>query len=337
MNIKLWLLTATTVILATFGVGAVPSVHASEEKETAYIDVAAATLWTAPNILREVDTPSATNPVDMKKWTTSMNLKQKQQLSSDGMLETQALYGNKVTVLEKQGDWVKVAVDGQPTSRNELGYPGWMPNKQLTYSKRYEQYAKKTFVMVTAPTTYLYHSPSLKKKGIEVSYNTRLPLLAKSKSAYKVLKPNGKTAWISAKAGKIYASQKDIPVPTGTELVESGKAFLNLPYLWAGMSGFGFDCSGFTFTMYQSHGITIPRDSGPQSRAGKPVEMNDLQPGDLLFFAYNQGKGSVHHVAMYAGDGMIIHSPNSERTVEIIPLNTKGYIEEYAGARRYLP
>ena len=100
-----------------------------------------------------------------------------------------------------------------------------MPTKQLTYSKRYEQYAKKPFVMVTAPTTYLYHSPSLKKKGIEVSYNTRLPLLVKSKSAYKVLKPNGKTAWVSAKAGKIYASQKDIPVPTGTELVESGKAF----------------------------------------------------------------------------------------------------------------
>ena len=208
MNIKRWFLTATTVILATFGVSAVPSVHASEEKETAYIDVAAATLWTAPNILREVDAPSATNPVDMKKWTTSMNLKQKQQLSSDGMLETQALYGNKVTVLDEQGDWVKVAVDGQPTSRNELGYPGWMPTKQLTYSKRYEQYAKKPFVMVTAPTTYLYHSLSFKKKGIEVSYNTRLPLLAKSKSAYKVLKPNGKTAWISTKAGKIYASQK---------------------------------------------------------------------------------------------------------------------------------
>lgn len=127
------------------------------------------TLWTAPNILREVDAPSATNPVDMKKWTTSMNLKQKRQLSSDGMLETQALYGNKVTVLDEQGDWVKVAVDGQPTSRNELGYPGWMPTKQLTYSKRYEQYAKKPFVMVTAPTTYLYHSPSLKRKALKLA------------------------------------------------------------------------------------------------------------------------------------------------------------------------
>ena len=48
-------------------------------------------------------------------------------------------------------------------------------------------------------------------------------------------------------------------------------------------------------------------------------------------------KGSVHHVAMYIGDGNMIHSPRAERSVEIIPLNTPGYIEEYAGARRYLP
>ena len=69
----------------------------------------------------------------------------------------------------------------------------------------------------------------------------------------------------------------------------------------------------------------------------KDLPEENLQKGDLIFFAHDQGKGSVHHVAMYIGDGNMIHSPRAERSVEIIPLNTPGYIEEYAGARRYLP
>lgn len=99
--------------------------------------------------------------------------------------------------------------------------------------------------------------------------------------------------------------------------MNTGKKFLGLHYLWAGMSGFGFDCSGFTFTIYQSHGITIPRDSSVQAQYGQSVPLNELQPGDLLFFAYDEGKGKVHHVAMYAGNGMMIHSPNSKKNVEI--------------------
>ncbi|TYR81388.1 NlpC/P60 family protein [Priestia megaterium] len=337
MKIKHLALTIAAVLLTGLGSGTPAQADVSPEENTAYVDVSVATLWTGPDKLREVDAPSATNPVDMKKWTTSMSLAQKLQLSSDGMLETQALYGNKVTILERKEDWVKVAVNGQPTPRNALGYPGWMPASQLIYNEKYAQKETKPFVLITSPTTYLYKNASLKRKDIELSYNTRLPLEAETKNSYKVVKPNGKPAWISKEAGHVYKSQADIPAPTGEELVESGKAFLHLPYLWAGMSGFGFDCSGFTFTIYQSHGITIPRDSGPQSRSGEAVEMKDLKLGDLLFFAHNQGKGSVHHVAMYAGDGMMIHSPNSERSVEIIPVNTKGYIEELSGARRYLP
>ncbi|MGR6010269.1 C40 family peptidase [Bacillus cereus] len=90
-------------------------------------------------------------------------------------------------------------------------------------------------------------------------------------------------------------------------------------------------------TIYKSHGITIPRDSGPQSRNGVAVDKENLQKGDLIFFAYDQGKGSVHHVECILVTEIWIHSPRAERSVEIIPLNTPGYIEEYAGARRYLP
>ena len=52
-------------------------------------------------------------------------------------------------------------------------------------------------------------------------------------------------------------------------------------------------------------------DSGPQSRAGVAVDKENLQKGDLIFFAHDQGKGSVHHVAMYIGDGNMIHLTKS--------------------------
>lgn len=304
--------------------------------DTAYIDTAVATLWTSPGIARPVDYPSTTNPADMRKWTKSMTLAEKEQLSNDGMLETEGLYGNKVTIIDRKGEWVKVLIHGQLTPRDDRGYPGWMPERQLTYNKKFASYDQASFILVTKPTAFIYKNKSLKHKGLEISYNTKLPLVKETKKTYQVLTPDGNKAWIKKDEAQAYSSMDAIPKPTGEELVAAGKNFLGLPYLWAGMSGFGFDCSGFTFTMYQSHGITIPRDSTVQATHGTPVEKDQLKPGDLLFFAYDQGKGKVHHVAMYAGDGMMIHSPNSKRAVELIPMSTKGYAEEFAGARRYL-
>ena len=313
-------------------------VKAEEKKENiAFIDVAAATLWTGPNLLRPIDAPSATNPVDLWKWTKSMTLDEKLWLTNANKLETQALLGQEVTVVEEQGEWVKVVVHGQPTPRNDEGYPGWMPAKQLTYTQEFADKKNQPFVLITKPTAILYINPSDQNKSLEVSYNTRLPLLSEDAISYRVLLPNGQKAWLRKKDGTVYAAQNEIPVPTGDDLVNTGKQFLGLAYIWAGTSGFGFDCSGFTHTIYKSHGITIPRDSGPQSKAGIAVDKENLQKGDLIFFAHNQGKGSVHHVGMYIGDGKMIHSPKAERAVEIIPVDTPGYIEEYAGARRYLP
>ena len=94
---------------------------------------------------------------------------------------------------------------------------------------------------------------------------------------------------------------------------------------------------GFTYTIYQANGITIPRDSSVQATHGTAVNKDDLQKGDLLFFAYEQGKGSVHHVGMYIGGGKMIHAPNPASAVEIIDVfESEHWSSEYAGARRYL-
>jgi cell wall-associated NlpC family hydrolase len=306
-----------------------------DKKQTAYIDVAAATLWTEPDRARPIDEPSTTKPVDLWKWTRSMSLDQKMWLV--GELQTQALYGNKVTILQEKGDWVEVAVDGQPTPKNELGYPAWMPKKQLAYNSRFDHYQEVPFALVTSPTAWLYDNRKLTKSFMEISFNTRLPVINKKADAMLVATPTDGNKWISSSDVSVYTSEKAIPKPTGEDLVQTAKKFLGLPYLWAGTSGFGFDCSGFTHTIYKSHGITIPRDADAQSVHGQAVARDDLQPGDLIFFAYNHGKGYVHHVGMYIGDGKMIESPNSSASVRIVNLDESYvYQDQYAGARRYI-
>lgn len=313
-----------------------PSVQAKGKNETAYIDVAVATLWTEPGEKRPIDAPALDHPVDMWQWTSSMTLDDKLWLV--GELQTQALYGHEVTILEEQGDWVKVAVHEQPTPKHDIGYPAWMPKKQLANEASFASLKEnKPFVLVTKPTVWLYEDKHQRKPFMEISFNTRLPLIADTGDELLVATPSDGKKWISADDVDIYESEDRIPAPTADDLIETGKKFLDLPYLWAGTSGFGFDCSGFTYTIFKAHGITIPRDSSVQATHGEPVEKENLQKGDLLFFAYEEGKGAVHHVGMYMGDGKMIHSPNSSKTVEIIDVfESDYYSSEYAGARRYI-
>ncbi|HEX5565096.1 MAG TPA: C40 family peptidase [Sporosarcina sp.] len=326
------------VVMVLSGLYLFPTGGASAEgKEvggTYYIDVTAATIWTAPNLLREVDKYSATNPVDLRKWTTSMTYQDK--LGLVGKLETQALYGAKVTVLENRGDWVKVAVHTHPTPKSEVGYPGWMPAVQLAKDKSFENQLHRPFALVTSPTAWLYNEKGAKNQFLELSFNTRLPVMQEFENEVLVATPSDGKKWLKKSDVAVHNHEQDIPSPTGKAIVETGMKFLNLPYLWAGTSGFGFDCSGFTHTIYHANGIVIPRDSSVQATHGTPVERKDLQAGDLIFFAYQEGKGRVHHVGVYIGDGKMLHSPNSSTHVRIDAIDASGYGKEYAGARRYV-
>lgn len=298
---------------------------------TSYVDVSVATLWSAPNLNRPVDEPSVTNPVHPWAWTRGMTLDEKLWLV--GRLETQALLGSRVTIVDTEGDWTKIIIPDQCTPNDPRGYPGWVPSRQLVYNPTFEQMKQGPFVLITKPTAPLYKTPLLGGELMEVSFNTRLPLLEKS-DHYMVLLPNGTHGWIRKEDGTVYIKPDDIPPPTSETLIATATKFLGLPYLWGGVSGFGFDCSGFTFAIYQSQGIDIPRDSGPQSRNGIPVEKDSLQPGDLLFFA--DQRGHVFHVTMYHGNGFMIHAPESAKSIEIISLETPSYIKSYFGARRYI-
>jgi cell wall-associated NlpC family hydrolase len=119
------------------------------------------------------------------------------------------------------------------------------------------------------------------------------------------------------------------PLPrTHADLVRTARQFVGLHYLWGGLSPWGYDCSGLTWAVYRTHGITIPRDADAQFAAGTPVSLSQLLPGDLLFYEHPV----VGHVAMFIGDGLMIESPNSRSEVRIVPVR----MSDFRGARRFL-
>lgn len=105
----------------------------------------------------------------------------------------------------------------------------------------------------------------------------------------------------------------------GRRILSSAMGQLGLPYRYGGNGPDAFDCSGLVRFVHAAHGVAVPRTTGDQLVAAKPVPIGQIAPGDVLFFRFEGPK--VSHVALYAGDGRIVHAPQSGRPVEIRALD----------------
>lgn len=118
----------------------------------------------------------------------------------------------------------------------------------------------------------------------------------------------------------------------GKEIVAFAQRFLHTPYVWGGTQSAGFDCSGYIYYIFKQHGIELPRMADEQFLVGMPVQKNQLQEGDLVYFStYEPGPS---HVGIYIGSNRFIHASSAAGMVTVTPLDKAYYVERYLGARR---
>ncbi|WP_079509124.1 C40 family peptidase [Mesobacillus jeotgali] len=295
------------------------------------VNVPVATLWTSYESAREIDRDAIAGTVRLEEWLEKLTYEPRLQLCDDNLVQSQVLFGQEVMIIDEKGDWAHVVIPDQPSGKDSRGYPGWIPKDQLIQQS--DWYIKQGPVaVITSKKALLYSERN--ERLMELSYQTMLPAVEDIVDRIRVKTPTG-IGIIRAEDAAVYQAEKEIPKNNGAAIVASGEQFIGLPYLWGGMSSYGYDCSGFSYNMCRANGYIIPRDAHEQAAAGENIELNDILPGDLLFFAYEEGKGRIHHVGIYYGDGKLLHSPNTGKNIEIIPLADTIYEKELCAARRY--
>lgn len=122
------------------------------------------------------------------------------------------------------------------------------------------------------------------------------------------------------------------PASVGNEVAIRAISLLGSPYEWGASGPATFDCSGLVRFIHDQLGIFVPRTAAEQYSAATPVDVDDLEPGDLLFFRI-EGR-QISHVAIYTGEGRFVHAPQTGRSVELRMLDDDFYRPRLAGAGR---
>ncbi len=195
----------------------------------------------------------------------------------DGPRDRQLLFGDTVTVTEKQDGWAGITSDKD-------GYPGWVAADHLGPVEPQTHW-------IVAAATHAYTQPDMKSRDL-----TSLSFGSKIRA-------------VSEQGGFLETSLGFIPLVHAmpahsrlTDPVAAAELFLGTPYLWGGNSRFGLDCSGLVQAALLACGMPCPGDSGDQEReVGAPAPAGEpARRGDLLFW-----KG---HVAWVAGDNLLLHA-----------------------------
>lgn len=224
----------------------------------------------------------------------------------DAEMISQALLGTPVHVLAFN-KWYQI--------QSPDTYTGWVHPEgiHLMTKAEYHDWNAAEKVVVTALQGIAYSKPSLSAEPVsDLAGGDRVRYKGLVNWFYEVEFPDGRIGYIPrniASKESVWRENLRTDVPA---ILATARSMTGFPYIWAGMSPKGMDCSGYVRTVLFLHDIIIPRDAGPQSRVGQRIEHpDDFQPGDLIFFGRRDPSGikdRVSHVAIYLGDKTFIHS-----------------------------
>ncbi len=185
----------------------------------------------------------------------------------------QMLFGESCDILEEQKYWTKIKMHYDD-------YEGWIDAKQLKHvTAEYLQNRKITVITEDFSSVIMKDGRTLLSMGSEVEFPT-----VASRRSHNLRE----------------------------SIVLTAKEFLNIPYLWAGKSFFGVDCSGLVQLVYKIHNIKLPRDSYQQAELGDALTfVEESEPGDIAFFENSEGR--VVHVGIMMDNQQIIHASGKVR------------------------
>ena len=224
-------------------------------------------------------------------------------------MTTQGLLGMPVRVLERDG-WYRIQTPDQ--------YIAWVhPTGVHRVTKSgLEAWNRAPKVVVTAHYGFVYSRPSESSQPVsDVVAGNRLRLEGRKGAFYLVSYPDGRRGYLRRTLGMEETRWRAQLRQDAGSIIRTAHTLMGIPYLWAGTSSKGVDCSGFVRTVLFLHDILIPRDASQQAYVGRHIDIapdfSNLRPGDLVFFgqkATAEHKERVVHVGIYIGDRRFIHS-----------------------------
>jgi gamma-D-glutamyl-L-lysine dipeptidyl-peptidase len=211
-------------------------------------------------------------------------------------MTTQLLFGERIEILETSDSWAFI--------RNMADdYEGWVTSKMLT------SVSQDMMTVLNSYQSILLREPVTIFRSVDMG---------------DFFLPAGSSLFVQGKRffflnGELLTElflEKELPdAPSSFMLaervLESAFRFLNAPYLWGGKTILGMDCSGLTQVSAAIHGFQLPRDARDQAALGEEQFLSLALPGDLAFFANQEGK--IVHVGMVCGSGKIVHASGSVR------------------------
>ena len=245
--------------------------------------------------------------------------------------ETQVLMGEQLQITEIGSGWYRVVVLEQPSSKDPRGYPGWVPAGDVIL-RSYDPDPK---AIVMVPSAYLRQEPGSSSPAVaEVSLDTRLQVVAQESGWLQLALPDGSLAWIQVRQVRLEGTGYPRHDPSPAAVIQTAQSLVGITYMWGGSSWKALDCSGVTYRSFHAHGILLARDSKDQAQGGGAVAMQDLEAGDLVFYAVGGPSGTVSHVGLYIGGGQAI-ATYAEGKVAQRPFDSSFSSKQYWGARRY--
>lgn len=224
-------------------------------------------------------------------------------------MSTQALLGMPVKVLQYNG-WYEIQTPDD--------YTGWVHRMVITpmSKERYDEWNRAEKIVVTSHYGFAYEKPDESSQPVsDVVAGNRLKWEGSKGHFYQVSYPDGRKAYLSKSISQPEAEWRASLKQDVESIIETAYSMMGIPYLWAGTSSKGVDCSGLVRTVFFMHDIIIPRDASQQAYVGEHIDIapdfSNVKRGDLVFFgrkATAERKEGISHVGIYLGNKQFIHA-----------------------------